>query len=808
MKNKKLLSVLCLLALVGCELTPTNSSSNSSSVANSSTSSSSPVTSGSTTSNSSSSSSNGPAVRPELDTSVEGVKELILSGVEGTLKSASFETIGLYPNDAGVLEANRRDIEEHFFYKNALVKHQKRVNLNESTDDELVYNSHDTVYSVVKDGRFYEFQTSANDHTYDSLFGYEVVETPVDSSQKSQEEVNNTLSSYSTFGYNGYFGRADNLANIALSIFGNQVYIEGKSLQVEANAEYVGDTTAINASISFVTEHDSMSGVRPNIYEADYSFDNDGNLVSIAFSQYVYDPVSYDAENHAFKDEVVLSSGTYYNYDFSYGELEDEATPAYDIDSMTLTDYSFKLYTNYEYDSNYNKVYKDELVGNTVFAGSTVYLDYTRTPETAVVDEIYLVSSSNEQVSSPSTGYGVDQFYFKAAGDVTFTLSSANGVKKQVSFTVVNPPVESISINSYNGEVPETLAKNTTASLPVCNVQPSSADRGYEWIITSGEEHASLSFDADAVSYSNSGWTITALSAGTVTVQARSTADNSITTEVFEIEVVEPLNAEELKAALTGKPWAANNYGVVYGLTFNETSAVINFGCETVWDRTTYEQITATEPTTYTFDYSIDAETGNIAVTNGVWSYGLEQSQFKSVSGDPVITTSLLGDCIDVQLFYSGEYGDWDETKTFVPALTTDELKAELVGRYTADVESGDLYGSFLMDIYADGTGKFFTAEVSYDWNNNGALVLNNVGNEVTFNWTLEDGVFSVSNLSGTTKAIYQSGWDDANEVTIYDYFDFTITSFDVEQFTFAYFKVTYVNGEDTVTTSFYSTED
>ena len=332
MKNKKLLSVLCLLALAGCQPSSTSGTSSQSQ----GTSGSQTTTTSSTSSNGSASSSSNTPVKPELPGETrEEFEAFILAGIESTLVYADMTQT-----------SSNTQFQSFNFYTNAMVQHKQTFGKNH-TEENPNYTENVRTYRTIKNGRYYEVTDNIKSPTNNTLFGYEIVEENANKAQRNRTDAETAVSKFFSHTMDGYFGRGTDIQNTVLSIFGKDVYKEESTYHLKFDSEYIGDTSAMKLYISHTVEQPNMTSIRPNLYSAEYTLDENGNLTNATFIQKVYNVNDYDTENHLPSENATPTSTSTYAYNFQYGELKAEETPAYDVDSRSYDDYSLKFYTDH-----------------------------------------------------------------------------------------------------------------------------------------------------------------------------------------------------------------------------------------------------------------------------------------------------------------------------------------------------------------------------------------------------------------------------------------------------------------------------
>ena len=383
------------------------------------------------------------------------------------------------------------------------------------------------------------------------------------------------------------------------------------------------------------------------------------------------------------------------------------------------------------------KAYKDSerTEESTTFdVEDNMYFSFIGTPDTATADKPIIESIEGDRVCWTSTGTSPNYIYLSSAGTATFTFVSAAGIRQSIEITVQAPAPESIS---FWDDMPEIVPVNGLVPLPSCDISPYAALQSYEWKVVEGAEYGEVVYNADADVFSIKG-----LTKGTVKVQANSTVNPEIVTDIYEIEVVEAKTAEEMHTVLTETDWAVND-GVIYHASFNtDGTAEINFGYEQYYD-SDYNRVTAENETKYTFNWALDYENGIINVTNGAWENRQENGNYATFT-DPVITPSLLGEKVNINF---GGYYNWD----FVEAMSADELHEKFIGQEV----SGYFMSFNYVEVYFSFTADTITMyQITYDeeWNPV-------ISNELTvgYSWNADgnielaaDTTLTVENYSGS----------------------------------------------------------
>ena len=186
--------------------------------------------------------------------------------------------------------------------------------------------------------------------------------------------------------------------------------------------------------------------------------------------------------------------------------------------------------------------------------------------------------------------------------------------------------------------------------------------------------------------------------------------------------------------------------------------------------------------------------TGNITIANGEWANLSEDSQYNDAD-DVKLSVNLLGGEVTFSFHFTSTYSDFWEDYKFTAALTSEQIAEKVVNTFYFTVDTSDMSGfDVYVEFYADGTGRFFTADIQRNWNT-GEVSFTNIANVITFNWELNaDNDVVLSNLVGTMSVEY-SYYDWDTEETINGVSNVTFgTTVDVEPLLFSEIKFSYSN--------------
>ena len=784
MKNKKLLSLLCLVALVGCGTKTSTSSTNnqpsspassstvapsspvsstteeSSSTASSSSSSSSSSTtvdsssSSSTTVDSSSSSSttvdssstnvDTTPIIPSVQSKFDTLKEKVANGITGTLKSAEYVQSSLG-------SSSRTNVITNFY-------------TNVSTQEKIGGYSGGTVFKTVKDGRYYEVETS--EYGNSTVTGYKVVDEVVNENEITSEEVENNLSNYGTSMSSDTFGAANSIDGIVNGIFNTFDAENCYDIRFQSSYNKFDSEEAEVSSLSYVklSYNPALDDTKVYKYSAEFNFNSNDELGSLKMVQSKYSPAALDTDNGCLEAGYLPESTTVYEYAFEYGDLEENTD--FNISDYIYSDYTVKFYETLSETYNpstyeWEYTYEDEVTdfSKEFETGTTLYVVVSGTPETVTTDKPILKDISVEDGIDAYPGDSVTEFTFEKAGEITLTFESAAGITKEYTFKTYAPDPLFIEAD---GDIPASISVNQEIELPTCYVEPENAEQDYTWSIVSGNEYAEISFDEASHSQWYSAYTLKGIAAGEVVLRATSIVDETVYTD-YEIEVLDPLSEEELSAIILDSNWGYNNYGQIYSLDFKDDgTAVANFGKEYYPDENGNRVLPSVDAT-YTFDWVLDYSNSSLTVSNGEWHDLVPNSQFSTWKLNST-TVDSVGRFIELTFSFVNYGSTYEESFSFVQALSDDELHSKIESNvYDGYASFGYDTIAFTIEFFEDGTGRFYYTEYvydpsyqevkkelatfSYEWNADNNIVISNLSNEtMTVNQYGSTYTFSVGN--------------------------------------------------------------
>ena len=560
-------------------------------------------------------------------------------------------------------------------------------------------------FKAVKGGRYYTIVSDTSDSenpVMEEIRGYNIVEEVESPAEITQSEVDTTLGFAS--GTIDGFGCAKSLTGLFEGIFAN--YDPEYSYGVSYNTLVNGSEISI-LYFSYYTEPTSEWSTTVYKYTSSIFFNTSSRIVGASFTQDAYYGSNYNFETHS----PIADPNISYNWEYTF-ELgkKVEATAPYDVASLIYSDYEVKAYSD-----------PTRTVEVTEFeASANLYFGFTGTPDTVTADKPIIESIDGDQICWTSTGLCPNYVYLSSSGTATFTFVSAAGVRKSIEITVKAPSPTGISCWA---DFPSVLSVGETLELPWVSVSPYTASQEIKWVIASGTECAETYYNAEFDTHY-----IRALATGTFTFYACPVADETITTEIYEIEIIEPKSEDEIKSILTSNTWVVND-GVIYSMTLSaDGKGLINFGRESTYTPG-IGSVEAEVDTTYSFDYVLDYANAVINVSNGTWTNRSESGTFATFT-DPVITPSLLGDKVTVSF---GSYYSFD----FIPALSEDEVKEAYQTTFSGfffqydylelSVEFSATHATFFAVTYINGEEtRKNEVSVEYTWNADGNIELVN----------------------------------------------------------------------------------
>ena len=733
MQNKKLLSILCLAVLTGCQFSTSTSTNQPSSPASSSTvtpsspvssstneeSSSSSVSSSSSSSStvessssSSSSEDSTPVLPPETaDDIITALAEKVNAGIDpevyGDVTEMSFTQ---YSTATTTVTKNHS-----IYYSDAVVTTQTRG-----------YSSTKN-YKKVLDGRYYEVELDLYDEEnpeVTSILGYEIVEDNATDSQLTQADVDKKLafSSGLTNGF-GYGLTLESLVNGIFTEYDSDLcYNISISKKYVSSSDYEGFVNAISYFYELSTPD---MGNKLYQYSAEFAFADNGSLSKMSLCQKTYNALDYDFDNHELSITGAATGAYFFDYGFNYGEIKAEETPVFDISSNLFTDFDVKFYSNSSRTEEITSTQK----------GNGVYLSAVGTP--AEAKDIIVLASCTDPALSSYIGRPVDDiysYYPEQIGEVTFVFSSAAGISKTVTFTVEAVAPTSISLD-YGQTVPSILANNSSISLPTCNINPYNADQNYEWKIVEGSDYATITEEYGM-------YTLNAIATGEVKVQANALGYENIATDIYTITIVEAKSEEELRTALTSSAWVLSRDGNLYSLTLTENGkGTINFGKEICGRDSNWNYIYADVDTTYTFDYVLNYADSSLEISNDTWNNRQADGDYARYTSTPAFTVELTGGSITATFSYDWYGSVYSDDFKFTPAYTKEEVKAAACATWSGGIDLGNWNNAyFYITLNSDNTGSIYLegydyvnyvpteigkTDFTYSWNDNNQIVIN-----------------------------------------------------------------------------------
>lgn len=453
-----------------------------------------------------------------------------------------------------------------------------------------------------------------------------------------------------------------------------------------------------------------MGSVNLSTYSCTFVF-NGKVVVGLNFSQaqyqedqetYTWDTV-WNTETNTFVEGAEPYNVVTNSYEFTYGDIVAEETPAYDINDFGYADFSLEFYAKMERKWATSELLFSEKIeeGTEIETQTTIYAKLIA-DEQKPSDRLYASYKTDDGAYinfNEAYGQSFGELTFSKAGEQTVKLSTNLGVEKEYTFNIFAPEPEAIIVWD---EIPENILLNETITLPECEIEPFNADQTYVWEVVEGTDCATIAYNEDMMAYE-----LTAVAVGDIVVRA--SVPNTEIAEEFETTVVEPLSEEELAAKLVERKWFYDNYESAV-LTLNE-------------DKTgSVEFSEYFDPqTVFTFNWEFDYENACLNLSNPNWSYFTESSWSKGslYSGNTptFANVDLVGR--NITFTFYADYGDGEPSPdeiVFTPAKPFEEVKSSFENAvYQSMINEEDLYLSIFIIFNSDGTGRFYTLD--NDWN-------------------------------------------------------------------------------------------
>ena len=662
-----------------------------------------------------------------------------------------------------------RNVETTNFYSTSQYKTLERVNNSGTTLEGS--------YKTIVDGRYYELEISdVNDleNSRKTFSGYAIVDGEAANNHEiNSEEARANISTYAPAAVNA-FGMGRDIVSLSQSIF-DSYNVENcyNAAFTYGEATVDGSTTTTFAFDQYIA--DPMGRITLSTYSCTFVFDGDV-VVGLNFSQsqyqedqetYKWDTV-WNTETNTFVEGAEPYNVVTNHYEFTYGDVVAEETPAYDVNDYGYEDFSLEFYTEMTRDWSTSTVTFSGKIeeGTEIETQTTIYAKLIA-DEQKPSDRLYATYKTDDGAYvnfSDAYGQSFGEFRFSKAGEQKVKLSTNLGIEKEYTFNVFAPAPEAIMV--YD-DLPTNVLLNETITLPECEIDPYNADQTYVWEVVEGTDCATIAYNEDMMAYE-----LTAVAVGDVIIRAA--VPNTEIAEEFEMTIIEPLSEEVMAAKLVERKWVFQNYEGLSILSLNEdnTGSVVfgEYGVQTV----------------FAFNWEFDYENASLNLSNPNWTYDTENSWSKGSLFNANTPSSAHVDLAgrNVAFTFYADYGYGGEPSPqeyiFTPGKSFEEVKEIVVDQpYQSGLETDNFYMSLFVIFNSDGTGKFYSTK----WDDTlMADVEDKVFATFTWSWDGENIVLNEDVTFSTTLTLwdYQTGDEYDLDVT----FTISKTMYDLDTLT------------------------
>lgn len=368
------------------------------------------------------------------------------------------------------------------------------------------------------DGNYYEFQVFEDGYHAVTPLKKAIVESVSDS--KTQITRENAVKKSTKMFMNSREGLSD-IAMLHFSgLYENSIgygsipmYFGGSAAGV--NLKIVEKNNVISAD-TFVIEKLPSSSSNGEAYfnHGEYTFDENGILVSIKVIAYVYDNTSFDFNTLTLKDNARYAEMYSIELTQKFGDLLSQETNKLDPSNLYFTDFTPAFADNKGYEATKFEV------------GQTYHISYkNQAPKYADsrIDNIIIDDSSNKEVATViNEGRSIK---IEGVGSTTLTIySTKNKVKKEVTINVGAVFPTSI-ITKINGS--EKSVIDTFVNEKVDNISFEVLPFG-----TSQDIEVSVNGNGTISKNSNGTYSFVSNVEGTSTIVAKSSIDESIVASI------------------------------------------------------------------------------------------------------------------------------------------------------------------------------------------------------------------------------------------------------------------------------------
>lgn len=296
------------------------------------------------------------------------------------------------------------------------------------------------------DGNYYEYQVDANGKHLTTPQKKAIVKeisdknTQTTREQAIQDSTRYTMNSHVGLSAIGYF-HFSGLYENSLGFPSLPMYFGSGAL---ANLSITGNTHQLIADTHYIDEYPSnYSNGKVYYNHGTYTFDDNGNLISIDVTSYVYDSSTYDFNKDTFKEATPKYYEMYKTkYTQTYGELKTQEENDLDPKNLYFNDYTPILTT-----SSGAKVTEYKV-------GQTYYLGFeNQNPKIAtnLVDTLIVDDASDKNVVQILNNGSAVKILKSGVSKLTI-FSSKNQIEKTliVNADVTLPSSISVEINGEN----------------------------------------------------------------------------------------------------------------------------------------------------------------------------------------------------------------------------------------------------------------------------------------------------------------------------------------------------------------------
>ncbi len=524
-------------------------------------------------------------------------------------------------------------------YENGKENYMLAAGKLKATSDSKTIDKDIVSYKGIDTNAYYEYLVDTNGNHLKTPLRKEITDSNKGDSQKKSTLItdNNShfgLSSIALFqvggagAYESSFGR-----NGDYTIGSVPIYFGGNNVKNDTFKEE-GNTISID---TYCVDEYPTSQISGKVFfnHGEYTFNDDGILVSIKVDSKQYDEQSFDFETSTLKENPKVIRSYKVELSQSFGDYKEHVDNDYLPNNLYFTDYTPVLVNS-----------KGEKVSK-YSSGEKYYLTFEgASPKIATdyIDSLSITKVSSKDIASIQDDGG--SVTFNKSGEVTLTVySNKNKVKKEITLNVDEVMPTSLTVLANSKTISDSLdlekGKSVTFSFLL---EPSNSTSSVNASITSG--NGDLSRNSD----------------GTYTFKATNTGDISILFQVGEIKktivihVSEQTSSDSLVEKMMKKTYKCSeideehslliksstkaifkindgfaDYEVSYGIQINETNKTIRFTSFTVSNDEEYDYKGSDLPFIKTnIDYTINDENSFVTKLIVIDSRTDEEDQYSN----------------------------------------------------------------------------------------------------------------------------------------------------------------------------------